>query len=307
MLCDQHIFLHCCAFFVTFGVFSCFLGFVVFACCGGCPGPHHPHHHNPYPGGCCTGEACLTAADDPAAPLNQAGRLVFAHAAPNCWAGLPMVSDPQPDAHWGHWLLANAPDRCMSVGGPSFAVGPLMTATAPTRCVSGVGCSMGLGGGHHHHHQPPPASAVGFGGPAFGFGGGFRGRAWGLCLGGGFWGPCFWAWGRVLGPCMGPLFGGWVLGGPAFWVWARVSGPCSPKKEVLWGFMGLVFGFGALQGPKRRSWFGGPLCCLFVCFSRFSASLQGAGLGTAGLRLRGMASSNSGHSPGQQFVGVGWG
>jgi hypothetical protein len=44
---------------------------------------------------------------------------------------------------FGHWLLAILPDRCMSVGGPSFALGPLMTATAPTRCVSGVGCSMG--------------------------------------------------------------------------------------------------------------------------------------------------------------------
>ena len=116
---------------------------------------HHHHHHKPYPGGCCTGEACLTAADDPAAPLNQAGRLVFAHAAPNCWAGLPMVSDPQPDAHWGHWLLANAPDRCMSVGGPSFAVGPLMTATAPTRCVQGVGSVWDLGGGHNDHYGQP--------------------------------------------------------------------------------------------------------------------------------------------------------
>ena len=36
-------------------------------------------------------------------------------------------------------LPANAPNRCMSVGGPSFAVGPFKMATVPTRCAQGLG------------------------------------------------------------------------------------------------------------------------------------------------------------------------
>jgi len=81
------------------------------------------------------------------APLNQAGRLVgspmslcvgrrpgsLSTLGPLAWRPGSLVR------RLGHWLLANAPHWCMSVGGPSSAVGPLMTATAPTRCAKGVG------------------------------------------------------------------------------------------------------------------------------------------------------------------------
>ena len=108
--------------------------------------PHHHHHHQkPYLGGA-------------AAPLNQAGHLVgllmplcvghaFCSLCTSRGIGLPawiMYLAAGPMASGQH-----TPNQCMRVGGPSFALGPLMTATAPTWCAQGSG-RMGAGGGHYH-------------------------------------------------------------------------------------------------------------------------------------------------------------